>query len=460
MKANVLIVDDDENLRRVLADRFNFWGHQVHLAANGLEAQRAAEHRSFDLILLDLAMPGMDGLATLGALRGAGCEADIVVLTAHGSLEKAVEAMKAGATDFLAKPADFELLRRAVDRALEKRRLQRVNVALAEQAAGTAGVVTGTSAAMRELLDTAERAARSDATILLCGESGTGKQVIAEHIHARSGRSTQPFVYVNCVAISDELIESTLFGHEKGAFTGAVSRKPGRLEAAAGGTAFLDEIGDVSARLQTKLLHFLESGEFERIGGAHTIAVDCRIVAATNRDLERNVREGRFREDLYYRLNVIRLQIPPLRERPEDVPALAEAFLVRFAAELKRGELAFAPETLHVLQAYAWPGNVRQLKNAIERMAVLARADVLTPDLLPPEITGKPAATEAAEGDAADLSYREALVQFKRRLIQQSLARAGGNQTKAAEALGLQRTYLNRLIKELETGAADPGEDG
>jgi DNA-binding NtrC family response regulator len=447
MKANVLIVDDDAGLRRALADRFRFWGHAVSAAADGEEAVAAARDRSFDLVVLDLAMPGMSGLAVLERLRESGSTCDVVVLTAHGSVEKAVEAIKKGADEFLVKPADFEVLHKFVDRALEKRRLERVNRALAGHLAEASPRILGESAAMARLLETAERAAASDSTVLLAGESGTGKQVLAEHIHARSPRSGGPFIYVNCVAISDELIESTLFGHEKGAFTGAVARKEGKLESAAGGTAFLDEIGDISPKLQTKLLHFLESAEFERVGGTRTLTVDCRVLAATGKDLEQEMREGRFREDLFYRLNVIRLELPPLRERREDVPILAEAFLARFAVELKREGLRFAPRTLEVLQGYAWPGNVRQLKNAVERMAVLSRGPELTPDLLPPEIR-EPAAGES--GDAEELPYREALNAFKRRLVERTLARTDGNQTKAAELLGLQRTYLNKLIKDLD----------
>jgi DNA-binding NtrC family response regulator len=322
----------------------------------------------------------------------------------------------------------------------------RANVALAERAAADSGFVAGRSAAMERLMETLAQAAASDATILLSGESGTGKQVLAEQAHRLSPRAAGPFVYVNCVAISDELIESTLFGHEKGAFTGAVTRKEGRFEAAAGGTAFLDEVGDISPRLQTKLLHFLESGEFERVGGGQVIHVDCRIVAATNRDLPKEVVEGRFREDLYYRLNVVALRVPALRERREDITPLAESFLARCASRLKRGRLRFGERTLGVLERYPWPGNVRQLKNAVERMAVLARTDTLTPDLLPPEVLAGP---ESKPGDLVDLPYREALTGFKERLVRTALARADGNQTRAAEALGLQRTYLNRLIKEL-----------
>ncbi len=404
MKASVLIVDDDDILRRALSDRCRHWGHAVEAAADGHEALALAERTSFDLIVLDLAMPGLGGLEVLDRLRAGDCSADIVVLSAHGSVENAVEAVKHGAADFLTKPADFDLLARVIDRALERRRLTRVSAT----ASGRDGEpAVGDSPAMRRLLEIANRAAQSGTTVLVTGESGTGKQVLAEHIHARSPYREGPFVYVNCVAISDELIESTLFGHEKGAFTSAVSRKCGRLEAAGGGTAFLDEIGDISANLQAKLLHFLESGEFERVGGNQTVRVDCRLIAATNRDLAADVRAGRFREDLYYRLNVISLRVPPLRERVEDVPVLAAAFLSRFARELKRQEMTFDPRTLAIMARYAWPGNVRQLKNAVERMAVLATGSRLTPELLPPEVLDGPDAEEAVTDT---MPYKDAVV--------------------------------------------------
>jgi len=444
VKASVLIVDDDDSLRHALADRFRFWGHTIEEAEDGLQAVEEARAKAFDLILLDLSMPRMTGLEVLDALAEIGSEAAVVVLSAHGSVERVVEAMRRGAADFLPKPADFDLLQSVVNRVLDSRRLKRVNQALTD--CGASPLIVGESPAMRELVETANRAADSDATLLLIGESGTGKQVLAEHIHRMSPRESGPFVHVNCVAISDELIESTLFGHEKGAFTGAVGRKVGRLETAAGGTAFLDEVGDISPRLQTKLLHFLESGCFERVGGNRTIGVDCRIVSATNRDLRKEVREGRFREDLYYRLNVITLEIPPLADRREDIPILADAFLSRFRAELNRENLAFAPETVKSLGTQPWPGNVRQLKNAIERMSVLAKGDVLTPDLLPADPTSP---RGSAAEDLMCLPFKEAVAGFRRRMIETVLVRSGGNQTKAAEALGLQRTYLNQLIKEL-----------
>jgi len=366
------------------------------------------------------------------------------VLTAHGSVENAVEAIKKGADEFLTKPADFDVLRKILDRAVERSQLKRVVAAQGEQLSARGTLIEGGSPVMRELLETARRAAKSDSTVLLNGESGTGKQLLAEHVHAHSHRSHGPFVYVNCVAISDDLIESTLFGHEKGAFTGAVARKTGRLEAAHGGTAFLDEIGDISTKLQTKLLHFLETGEFERVGGDRVIRVDCRLIAATNKNLPAEVAAGRFREDLYYRLNVITLRLPPLRERPEDIPPLADAFVKQYAAELKR-EFGFDPGVLETLRHYAWPGNVRQLRNAVERMAVLASGSTLTPDLLPPEIRSP----DPGGDDPLALPYKEGLVEFKRRTVRAALSREGGNQTRAAERLGLQRTYLNRLIKEL-----------
>ncbi len=444
MKSSLLIVDDSAELRRALGDRCRHWGHEVQTAETGEAALELAARHAFDVVILDLGLPGLPGLDVLERMRAADCSADIVVLTAHGSVENAVEAVKRGAEDFLAKPADFDLLQRVIDRCLERRRLARLAVA---SAPADGGPVVGPAPAMRRLVETAERAAQADSTILLTGESGTGKQVMAEHVHARSPRARGPFVYVNCVAISDDLVESTLFGHERGAFTGAVQRKAGRLEIAAGGTAFLDEIGDISAGLQTKLLHFLESGEFERVGGNQTVRVDCRLIAATNRDLAADVAAGRFREDLYYRLNVITLRVPPLRERAEDVPVLALRFLERSARELKRPRLAFASRTLDVMGAYAWPGNVRQLKNAVERMAVLAPGDELTPDLLPPEVLAGPV---AGSGDRDSLDYREAMTACKRRLVLEALSRTAGNQTKAAELLGLQRSYLNRLMKDLD----------
>lgn len=446
IKAEILIVDDDAGLRLALKDRFKHWGCQVQLAADGMEALAICAKRSFDLILLDLSMPGMNGIEVLTRLRKDEFSGDIVVLTADGSVHRAVEALKLGASDFLTKPADFELLNQITTRALDRRRLQMSHDALAAQSGVT---VLAASPIMKELLNMARRVAGSDSTVVLTGESGSGKQVVSEFIHETSSRKDGPFVYVNCVAISEDLIESTLFGHERGAFTGAISRKPGRLEGAAGGSAFLDEIGDISPGLQTKLLHFLETGEFERVGGNQTVHVDCRIVAATNKDLASEVEAGRFREDLYYRLNVINLRVPPLRERPEDVDLLSRHFLDEFSREMKLGPLEFAEKTSKMMASYQWPGNVRQLRNAVERMVVLSSGKILGPELLPPEIRMPGQAGFLRTDLAEDLDFREAVATFKRGMLTRALDRCSGNQTKAAEQLGLQRSYLNRLLKDL-----------
>jgi DNA-binding NtrC family response regulator len=442
--AQLLIVDDDESLRRALGDRLRFWGHAVDEAQDLAAARAAVARRDYDLVLLDLQLPDGSGLDFLPALRAGDSAAPVVVLTAHGSIAAAVEAVRAGAADFLQKPADFDLLKLVVDRALAARRAARATRALS---AGAPSLVAE-APAMRAVLALAAQAARAKTTILITGESGTGKQRLAEYVHACSDRAQAAFVYVNCVAMTDELIEDTLFGHEKGAFTGALVRKEGRLEAADGGTAFLDEIGDISPRMQTKLLHFLETGEFERVGGTRTLRIDCRIVAATNRDLPGLARAGRFREDLYFRLNVIGLHLPPLRERREEIPAMARAFAAEAARELGRGTTEVAPRTMEILAGYAWPGNIRQLRNAIERMVVLAPGDELTPDLLPPELLHP-----AAAGDTADL--RAAVDTFKRAHIARVLLAAGGNRTKAAEQLGLQRTHLSVLLKKYGLGGRD-----
>jgi DNA-binding NtrC family response regulator len=449
MNAAILVVDDDPTLRRALGDRLRSWGHTTVTAANGNDALEAARGREFDLVLLDLSMPGIPGIDVLRRLKEEEYPAEIVVLTSHGSIESAVDAIKLGATNFLTKPADFEIIRNVVQRSIEHRRLSRWNRAgAAYQTDAAEGFVLGRSAAMQQVLDLAVRAAPSNATVLITGESGCGKQVLAEFIHRRSDRREAPFLHVNCVAIADLLIESTLFGHEKGAFTGADSRKEGRLEAAAGGTAFLDEIGDVSQAFQAKLLHFLDKGEFERVGGTRILSVDCRVIAATNRDLKVAIREGRFREDLFHRLNVIHLLLPPLRNRSEDIPQLAQALLERSRGRFGCGPLQFESRTLDLLQRYSWPGNIRQLENAVDRMVVLARSGTLTPDLLPPEIVGDRALSQQAA--AEELSLKGAMRQFKREYIVAMLARTGGNQTRAAQLLGIQRTFLSRLMKELE----------
>jgi len=444
MSGTILIVDDDPALRRALSDRLRSWGHGTDSAADGSEALELAARREFDLLLLDLSMPGMQGMEVLRRLRAEEYPAEVVVLTSYGSVESVVEAMKAGAADFLTKPADFELIRATVERTLERRRMRSWRRAV--EAAEEGPERLGESPAMRQLADLALRVAESSATVLITGETGSGKQVLAEFIHRMSPRRKGPFLHVNCVAITDALIEATLFGQEKGAFTGAV-RMEGRLEAAAGGTVFLDEIGDVTPAFQAKLLHFLDKGEFERVGGRRVISVDCRIIAATLRDLPAAVREGRFREDLLHRLNVVQLHMPPLRERSADIPDLARQLLVRAQRSFKRGPFRFAPRTLELLTEHSWPGNVRGLEHAIDRMVVLARAETLTPDLLPPEVSGDAHGSQPPAPE--DQTLKEAVARFRSDFIAAALAREGGNQTRAARRLGIQRTHLSALIKKL-----------
>ena len=440
--AHVLIVDDDAALRRALGDRVRFWEHAVEEAQDLASARAALARRGFDVVLLDLQLPDGSGLDLLAELKG---DVDVIMLTAHGSIESAVAAVRAGAAEFLAKPADFDLLHAGLKRVLERRRLARANRALAERAEERADPFVAESPVMQALLARAAQAAASDATVLLTGESGTGKGRLAEFIHRESGRAAGPFVYVNCVSLPSQLVDSALFGHEKGAFTGATEKKSGRLEAAAGGTAFLDEIGEIAPEVQVRLLHFLEKKEFERVGGTKTLSVDCRLVAATNKDLDAAVRAGAFREDLFWRLHVIALKMPPLRERREEIPALARAFAASLAREARREPPAFDPRTLAALCEMPWPGNIRQLRNVIQGMLAFASGGVLTPDLLP--------ASEAPPPARRVLDLKSAVDAFKKAHIEAVLAQTGGHKTRAAELLGIQRTHLSVLLRKY--GIAD-----
>jgi len=357
-----------------------------------------------------------------------------------------VEAMRAGAYDFLPKPLDPAHLEVVINKALERESLREENRLLHGELDSLERPLVGESPAIQEVVRTAQQAAASNATILLRGESGTGKEILARAIHRWSPRRNSPLVTVNCVALSEDLLESELFGHEKGAFTGAHQRKRGKIELANGGTLFLDEIGDIRPLLQAKLLRLLQEQEFERVGGTRPIRVDVRFVAATNTDLERAMKEGRFRQDLYYRLNVVSLTLPPLRERRGDVEPLARHFVEKYSAELKRPPKAILPEAMAILAGHRWPGNVRELENAIERAVVLSAGPAIGPWDLP--ILGLEPDAAAGQGPAGS-TYHEAVLNFKRELLRSALARTNGNQTRAAEALGLQRTYLSRLLKEL-----------
>ncbi len=445
-RGRILVVDDDPDIRDLLTDRLRLLQLEAVCAGDGEEALALLRQEPPPLTLLDLQLPRVSGMDVLQAIRREGIQTTVIVITAWGTPERAVEAMRAGAYDFIPKPLDPAHLEVVINKALERDSLREENQLLQSELSSLDRPLIGDSPPIREVVRTAQQAALSNATILLRGESGTGKEILARAIHRWSPRRNRPLVTVNCVALSEELLESELFGHEKGAFTGAHQKKRGKVELADGGTLFLDEIGDIRPPLQAKLLRLLQEQEFERVGGTRPIRVDVRFVAATSTDLERAMKEGRFRPDLYYRLNVVSLQLPPLRERREDLEPLARHFVEKYSAELKRPPKPLAPEALRLLGRHHWPGNVRELENAIERAVVLSTGPEIGPRDLPillPE-PGEPAGEEPTGG-----TYHEAVLQFKRELLRSALARANGNQTRAAEALGLQRTYLSRLLKDL-----------
>jgi DNA-binding NtrC family response regulator len=441
---SILVADDDSDIRDILKDTLTSLGARVVTASHGQECLDRAETDAPDLILLDIEMPIKNGLEVLKELRQRGSETTVIMITAYGTIERAVEAMKRGAYDFITKPFDLDHLALTVQNALERERLKRGLENFAADAGQRYHLVAGKSAVMRDVIDVAKKAATSRSTVLLLGESGTGKEVFARSIHQWSERKGEPFVAINCVGLGRDLLESELFGHERGAFTGASQLKKGKMELAHGGTVFLDEVGDISAELQTKLLRFLQEREFDRVGGTQPIQVDVRVVAATNRELSSAIKEGRFREDLYYRLNVIPISLPPLRERTEDIPALAQFFLKRFAAETKKIFSGITREAEGRLLAYGWPGNVRELANVIERAVVLGQGPEIIDDDLPLRI----AVNDIERTDGA-LSYRHAVDGARADVIRKALAHTQGNRAAAARVLGMHKTHLLNLIKTL-----------
>jgi DNA-binding NtrC family response regulator len=416
----------------------------VITAANGRECLEEVDREAPELLLLDIEMPVKNGLEVLKELRQRRRDTTVIMITAYGSIERAVQAMKEGAFDFITKPFDLDHIVLVVEKALDRERLKRGFQRFTEEERQRHRLIGGESPQMRGAIETAKKAASSKSTVLLLGESGTGKEVFARAIHQWSDRSGEPFIAINCVGLGKELLESELFGHEKGSFTGAHQLKKGRMELAHGGTIFLDEVGDISAELQTKLLRFLQEREFERVGGTLPIHVDVRVIAATNRNLSSAIKEGRFREDLYYRLNVIPISLPPLRERREDIPVLAKYFLRRSAAETKKNFTGIEAEAQARLVAYEWPGNVRELANVIERAVVLGQGPEVTLQDLPIQ-TGA-----LQENNGCDnLLYRQALEIAKRDVVTRALAQTDGNRAAAARLLGLHKTHLLNLIKSL-----------
>ena len=440
---SILVVDDDTAHRTMLRTLVGGWGYEISEADDGEAAIRLVRERAYDLVLMDVRMLKVSGLEALAAVKTINPAIPVVIMTAFSSVETAVAALKQGAHDYLTKPLDFDKLRVTLERSMEHTRLKAENRALRAELAGRfeRSRIVGRSPAMLRLLDTVAQVAPSEATVLISGESGTGKEVIAGALHVNSARREGPFVSLNCAAITESLMESELFGHEKGAFTGAERRREGRFQQADGGTLFLDEVSEMPLSMQAKLLRVLQEREVTRVGGDRLLRVDVRVVAATNTHLPDRIAAGRFREDLYYRLNVVALRLPPLRERREDIPLLAQHFLEMFAAKNRTPVKGFSPQAMDRLIRSEWPGNVRELMNAVERAVVLARADYLSAEDFPAIDPAPPAAAPPAADAGMPLSAVE------RTVILDTLAAAGGNKSEAARRLGITRRTLHKKLK-------------
>jgi len=445
-RGRILIVDDEANARTALAELLRDDGYTVETAADGFKALPKLDDFAPDLVLTDLKMPGLDGIGLMRKARERDPECVAIVMTAFGAVETAVAAMRDGAADYLTKPINVDELSLVVERALERRRLRAEAGQLRERLAerGRLPNIVGSSPIMREVFETVLQVAPSRASVLITGESGTGKELIAAAIHEHSPRAGRPFVRLHCAALAETLLESELFGHERGSFTGAVARRDGRFQQADGGTLFLAEIGEISPGVQVKLLRFLQQHEFERVGGNQTLKVDVRIVAATNRDLLQRVKDGLFREDLYYRLNVVTIEMPPLRARPTDIPLLAMTFLKRFARDNQKTIVGFTDDALDRLTKHAWPGNVRELENAIERAVVVARGDVIGPADLAPTIAAatRPAGMPVVPGAT--------LADIERHAILTTLEHTGGSTSRAAEILGISPRKIQYKLQEYQ----------
>jgi len=440
---HILIVDDEPGIRATLRGVLEDEGYRVSTAASGQDALATVAEELPDLVFLDIWMSGLDGLDTLTEMKRLRPDVTVVMISGHGTIETAVKATRLGAWDFIEKPLSLEKTLLVVSRALEHARLERENVALRARLSERTQII-GESAVVRALREQIATAAPSSGRVLIHGENGSGKELVAHAIHAQSARRAGPFVEVNCAAIPDELIESELFGHERGAFTGATARRRGRFELAHGGTLFLDEIGDMSVRTQAKVLRSLEEQAFERVGGKETIKVDVRVIAASNRDLVALIAEGRFREDLYYRLNVIPVEVPPLRARKEDIPLLVEHFIQIFCRENGKPSRRLDGEALAYFMAYDWPGNVRELRNMVERLVIMAPREVIGPADLPPPLRPRDAGDVIVPGVR---SLREARDDFERAYILAELRVHDWNMTRTAERLGIERSHLYRKIK-------------
>ncbi len=444
MKFHVLIAEDEKNIREGLGQALEMDGYETYLAADGEEALRLFEEEEIDLVVTDLKMPRLSGEELLRRIVADHPTIPVIILTGHGTIETAVKAMRDGAYDFLTKPLNLDRLSLLVKRALSTRELVLQHRAMQEELEKRRSFanIIGSSPEMRRIFDVVRQVAATKASVLITGESGTGKELIADAIHNLSNRKDKAFIKVHCAALSESLLESELFGHEKGSFTGALARKRGRFELAHLGTIFLDEIGEINPGVQIKILRVLQEKKFERVGGEETIEVDVRIISATNRDLKKEIADGRFREDLFYRLNVVNIHMPPLRERKEDIPLLASAFLKEFAEENGKKIDGIDTRARSALYTHAWPGNVRELRNCIESAVVLCKGSVITCDDLPPTIRS------GAEDNYIKISFGTNMADAEKEIIRGTLSHLRGNKSRAAETLGIGRKTLHRKIKE------------
>ncbi len=448
----VLVADDDGAHRLMLRTLLKDWGYAVEEAPDGRRAVDFVRLRPVDLILMDMRMPVLDGLEATRQIHQFNPAIPIIIITAYSSIPTAVEALKSGAFDYLTKPLDFDAARVVIDRALKHVRLEQENEGLRQQLARLqVSRLVGNSPSMQGLLEMVALVAPTEATVLITGESGTGKGLVARALHANSGRREKPLIEVNCAAIPENLMESELFGHERGAFTGADRRRSGRFALADGGTIFLDEVGDLPLLMQVKLLRVLQEGDIQRVGSDSAIPVDVRVVAATNRDLEQMVKDGTFREDLYYRLNVVRINVPPLYERKEDIPLLAEYFRQRFAEKNRKTVRGITPRAMDLLVKHMWPGNVRELENAMERAIILVQGDYISERELPAPIR-EPAAEyggeELDEKEPFALNADWTLAEVEKQMIMKMLDETGGNKSEAARRLGITRRTLKLKLKK------------
>ncbi len=444
----ILIVDDDAVHRRAVRLNMAGWGYSVTEADDGEEAVRQARVRTFDLILMDIRMTKMSGLEALEKIKKISPAVPVIIMTAYASVETAVSAMKMGADDYLTKPLNYDELQIKIARTAERRRLKNENEYLKERLGEKFDRrhMIGQSKAMIRLLEMVEQVAATQATVLITGESGTGKEMIANAIHFNSSRREAPFVKINCAALTETLLESELFGHEKGAFTGADRRREGKFVQADGGSIFLDEVSEMSPAMQVKLLRVLQERELTRVGGQDVVRVDVRLIAASNKDLIKEIREGRFREDLFYRLNVVALALPPLKERAEDIPLLAQHFLKLFAERNAKAISGFTPRAMQKLAAYAWPGNVRELMNAVERAVVLSRSDTVDEDELVFPMADQCLSPEAPRTAAATAGLP--LEAVEKQSILEAMKAAGGNKSEAARRLGITRKTLRKKLEK------------